>query len=304
MTVRDALREGARILGAGEAGSEGSSTPFLDASLLLSFALGIPRDRLLAAGPEPLADATIARYRAALELRAAGRPVAYILGRKEFYGRDFLVDERVLVPRPDTELLVEAALRAGDALCRGRAPEARGTGCRLRVHEPCVGSGCVILSIALERPAWDVSASDIADGALSVATANAAALIPQDRPGGPCRLFASDLLAVVSGPLDLVVANPPYVQSAETDRLLARGWSEPRCALDGGEDGLALCRRLVPEAFRLLAPGGVLLVEAGEDQASRLRALFAEAGFMAVRSWKDLAGRQRVTEGRKPWTSV
>ncbi|HRY73546.1 MAG TPA: HemK/PrmC family methyltransferase [Spirochaetia bacterium] len=329
MTAGDALREGARILGAArDAEGEGSETPFLDASLLLADILGMDRARLLASGPDELGPEAEARYRAALAERASGRPVAYILGRKEFYGRSFLVDERVLVPRPDTELLVEAALAAGDELAVGRGAVAgaelarggaagraasggRGEGAAaagsgpggLRVHEACVGSGCVAISLCLERPAWEVSASDISKEALAAAARNAAALVPEDRPGGPLRLLESDLLSGVQGPFDIVVANPPYVPTRETDRLLGKGWGEPRLALDGGEDGLDPYRRLVPEAAARLSPGGRLLLEAGEEQAAELRSLLEAAGFEAVRTLEDLAGRPRVTEGRKPWKS-
>lgn len=303
MTARDALREGARILGAArDAEGEGSETPSLDASLLLADILGMDRARLLASGPDELGPEEEGRYRAALAERASGRPVAYILGRKEFYGRSFLVDERVLVPRPDTELLVEAALAAGDALAAGGA--AAGSGPRaLRLHEACVGSGCVAVSLCLERPAWEVSASDISRDALDAAARNAAILIPEDRPGGPLRLLESDLLSGVPGPFDLIVANPPYVPSLEADRLLSKGWGEPRLALDGGEDGLDPYRRLAPEAAARLSPGGFLLLEAGEEQAEELRSLLEAAGFEAVRTLQDLAGRPRVTEGRMPWKS-
>lgn len=308
MTARDALREGARILGAArDAEGEGSETPFLDASLLLADILGMDRARLLASGPDELGPEAEARYRAALAERASGRPVAYILGRKEFYGRSFLVDERVLVPRPDTELLVEAALAAGDALAaglaEGRGAAAEGGPRALRLHEACVGSGCVAVSLCLERPGWEVSASDISKEALAAAARNAAVLVPEDRPGGPLLLLESDLLSGVPGPFDLVVANPPYVPSREADRLLGKGWGEPRLALDGGEDGLDPYRRLVPEAAARLSPGGFLLLEAGEEQAEELRSLLGAAGFEAVRTLEDLAGRPRVTEGRKPWKS-
>jgi release factor glutamine methyltransferase len=292
MTVREALREG-------QAALAGSETPFLDASLLLADALGMDRSELLGSGPEPLGLESESAYRSRVAARARGVPVAYILGRREFWGRSFRVDPRVLIPRPDTETLVEAALASGDAVLRGRAEPGR----RLRVHDLCAGSGCVAVAIAAERPEWEVSASDLSPGALDLARENAEALVDPDRPGGPIAFFESDLLASAPGGLDLIVSNPPYVESAEAERLLGLGWSEPRSALDGGPDGLDLIRRIAPEAASALAPGGALAVEADPSQAEAAAELFRASRFEEVGTVPDLAGRPRVTVGRKSWTS-
>lgn len=347
MTVGEALREGAGILGAAR---EASGTPLLDASLLLAACLGTTRTRLLADQGRELGEAGAAaprgaapavadqapaapgaapspldRYRSLVARRAAGEPVAYLLGVKEFYGREFLVDPRVLIPRPDTELLVEAALAAGDEILAERAAAGgAGSGASLpgagveaaprsaagaplpaeakplRVHEVCVGSGAVAVSLACERPAWRVSASDLSEEALAVARANAAALVDTARPGGPLGLCRADLLEGLEGPFDLVLANPPYVPSLETDALLAKGWGEPRMALDGGADGLDLVRRLVPAAFAVLAPGGRLLLEADPGQAAEIADLLGSAGFDRLTCLEDLAGLARVSGGRKP----
>jgi len=285
MNARDALREGAAAL-------SGSGTPFLDASLLLAAALGIERDRLLAAGGEALPEPALERYRAAVARRASGEPVAYLLGYKEFWGRRFAVDGRVLVPRPDTEILVQAALDSGDALevDLGRPP---------RLHEAFCGSGCVAVSVAADRPAWRVSASDISDAALEMASRNASAILPDARPGGPLALGRGDLLDGAVGSFDIVLANPPYVGSAEVRELAAKGWREPVLALDGGPDGLDACRRFLPEAASRIATGGWLLVEADGDQAVELRELFESCGFDAVETLPDLAGIPRVTRGRR-----
>jgi release factor glutamine methyltransferase len=300
MTRREALLEGARILAAER--RPGTETPSLDASLLLSFALGLSRESLIASYPSPLDGADYASYRALLERRARGESVAYILGRKEFWGRDFFVDPRVLVPRPDTELLVETALDLGDRASRETAREPNGrripASRQIRVHEACTGSGCVAISVAAERPEWEVSASDISGGALEVASRNAASLLPPDRPGGALCLFESDLLQAASGPFDLILANPPYVPSAEASRLAA-DFSEPLLALDGGEDGLEPYRRLVPEAASRLSPGGWLALEADPGQASALRELLSAQGFLEVETLDDLAGLKRVTKGRR-----
>jgi release factor glutamine methyltransferase len=304
MTRRDALREGVGIL-AGH-GQAGSGTPSLDASLLLAFVLGIEKDKLLASGPEPLGEGDHGRFLALIGERAKGRPVAHLVGRKEFWGRDFFVNASVLVPRPDTELLVETALRLGDAL-RNDAVSGEAGGKSIRVHEACTGSGCVALSLALDRPEWSVSASDISEAALEVAARNADKLIAPDLR--PCfRLFAADLFDLPEGiprgagaGYDLLLANPPYVPSEEASRL-AVSWGEPRLALDGGSDGLDLYRRLAPEAAGLLAPGGFLLAEASPEEAAELRRILSGEGFIAVETIADLAGLERVTVGRKPWT--
>lgn len=348
MTVRDALREGAAALqGIRGRALGGSETPFLDASLLLADSLGMDAARLHASGPDEVGEAQLARYRIALASRGRGLPVAYILGYKEFWGRRFSVDARVLIPRPDTETLVEAALKLGDAILRekeekrkantekreedrGRggvdgegdypeslsAPSANGLGdlrvCpsspfSLRVHDVCTGSGCVAVTLAAERPAWRLSASDLSAEALEVASANALALLGAGlgaaRAGGSLGLASGDLLDPAPPELDLITANPPYVSSSETTELLDRGWSEPRMALDGGADGLELVRRLVPESFARLAPGGALLVEADGEEAVEIAELFRASRFTDIQTLCDLGGRPRVTSGRKPWTT-
>jgi release factor glutamine methyltransferase len=303
-----------------------SETPELDASLLLALTLGISREALLASSSVILDDSQRSLFMDFVVRRAAGRPLAYLAGKKEFWGRDFTVDETVLVPRPDTELLVELGLEHGDRLARvlGRPPV---------VHECCAGSGAVAVTLAAERPEWLVSASDISKDALGVARANAERLLPVDRIGGPIRLVVADLLATESdertaslvpsstkirgfhegsfrhlsrlhstrleGPFDLILANPPYVESILA-RELAEAWGEPLLALDGGRDGLDLLRRLLPEAAARLVSGGILLVEADPSQAAALRDLFSSAGFVGVETRPDLAGNARVTLGALP----
>lgn len=287
MTVRDALREGTDAL-------SGTETAFLDASLLLAGALGRDRTGLLASLPEDLGEAPLKLYRSQLKARAGGLPVAYLLGYKEFWGRRFAVDPRVLVPRPDTETLVAAALESGDRHV------ASAPGGRPRVHECCCGSGCVAISVAAERPLWLVSASDLSEAALEVARANAAALL-EAAPGPPMAFLRSDLLGAVPGSFDLILANPPYVPSKEAASLLAQGWEEPLMALDGGEDGLDLVRRLVAEAATSLAPGGELLVEGSGEQAPSIAELFRASRLTGIETLSDLGGQARVTRGRKAW---
>jgi release factor glutamine methyltransferase len=294
MTRRDALLEGTRILADGRQG--GSESPSLDASLLLAAALSIEKDRLLASLSDPIDEVGSGRFRSLLDKRAKGMPVAYILGHKEFWAHDFIVDARVLIPRPDTELLVEEALRSGDAIMKAREG---GISC----HEACTGSGCVALSVAIERPAWRVSASDLSPAALEVAALNARRLLPAARAGGDLPLHVADLFDLPGGQTyDLLLANPPYVESAEAQRL-SEAWGEPLLALDGGPDGLRPYASLARQAARVLAPGGCVLLEADPGQAAAIRALLEGEGLVEVETLPDLAGHARVTRGRKPWTS-
>jgi release factor glutamine methyltransferase len=304
MKVRDALREGARILA--ENGRTGTETPSLDASLLLARALGKTRDGVLASMPDEVGEVEAGLFFRLVAARGEGRPVAYLTGRKEFWGRDFLVSDAVLVPRPDTELLVETALRLGTIVEGSRgALYARNGGAVsrrrvVRFHDSCTGSGCVALSVAADRPGWKVSASDISPAALEVARANARALLPVGRPGGPVGLSLMNLFdGLDADSYDLLAANPPYVGSAEA-RELSGLWGEPLLALDGGKDGLEPYRALLPGARSALARGGWLLLEAGAEQAAELRGLLGAAGFADVESLRDLAGLERVTVGRKP----
>jgi len=280
VNVRAALAEGSGALEGSRPGS-----PFLDAALLLGFAMGLERDRVLAAMPDEVPPDALRAYRASVERRISGEPVAYILGYKEFFGRRFAVDPRVLVPRPDTELLVETALALLPRPDAARRP---------RCHDAFTGSGCVGVTIAAERPDADVSLSDASPGALALASANARALLGRDLDA-----ILGDVLSAARGPLELIVANPPYVTRALTDELLGSGDAEPRMALDGGELGLDLYPAIAAQAFALLARGGALALEIGEEQGPAVAALLEAAGFDGVTVHTDLAGSDRVVSGVK-----
>jgi len=282
VTVRAALAEGTGTLETGRPGS-----PFLDAALLLGFAMYVERDRLLASMPDEVPEPALDSYRAYLSRRASGEPVAYILGYKEFYGRRFRVDSRVLVPRPDTETLVEVAL--------SMLPPPRMAGKHaLRCHDAFTGSGCVGITIAAERPDVDVSVSDASADALDLCRHNAQAVL-----GHALETTLGDVLSAAAGPLDLVVANPPYVTSSLTESLLADGGREPKAALDGGERGIDLYPRIVAQARQLLFEGGSLALEIGDEQGRDVAAMFRASGFSEIAIHDDLAGRNRVVAGVK-----
>jgi len=284
MTVRAALEQGKSLLYYGEV-----ETPVLDATVLLSEALGVSKERLLASLPDALPEEPYRRYRGFLDRRLAGYPVSYIRGRKEFYSLEFLVDERVLVPRPETELLVEEALRLLEA-----GPHGHG----FRVHDACTGCGCVAIALKHTRPELQVSASDLSRDALAVARLNARRLLGEGARA--LRLRRSDLLSRVWRRCYLITANPPYLTDYEVQNMQKVGWPEPAGALRGGPDGTDLLRRLIRQAPRRLRPGGWLLLEAAPPQMPGLRAAMAAAGIRDVDVTADLAGRERVIRGRWP----
>lgn len=259
---------------------KGVDAPRLTAELLLASALGCDRVRLYLDFDKPLGEPELARYRALVKRRAEGEPTAYLVGAREFWGRRFQVDARVLVPRPETELLVEAALAA--------LPEA---GAALDLG---TGSGAVAVSLALGRPGARVTAVDLSAEALEVARANAAAL------GAAVELLAGDLFAPLpaGARFDVIASNPPYVPTGELAGLQREVRREPRLALDGGPDGLAVLRRIVAEAPRWLSPGGALLLEMHESHLEALPALCLAAGFAAAEARRDLAGLPRLTVAR------
>lgn len=249
--------------------------PRPDADALLGRALEVDR-AVLHAFPERLVSAERARRLDAwIDRRAGGEPVAYIVGRREFWGLELEVNPHVLIPRPDTETLVEAALgmiEDGD-----------------RVLDLGTGSGAVALAIKSERPRADVAASDIDPRCLALARRNAEAL------GLELRLLEADGLDGAGGGYDAIVANPPYVEPG--DPHLDRGdlRFEPRRALVGGVRAI---ERIVRGAPGCLAPGGALVLEHGFDQGEAVRSMFEAAGFAGIRRLRDLGGNDRVTSGR------
>lgn len=253
----------------------------LDAQLLLLHALGRSegdRGWLLAHDTDSVAAANEAMFLANCERRAAGEPLAYIVGHKEFHGVDLRVDRRVLVPRPDTETLVEWAIE----LLRPRGLP--------RVIDLGTGSGAIALALKMSLPDGRVEGADVDPGALAVARSNAARL------GLAVDFRQNSWLDGALGRYDLIVSNPPYI--AAGDRHLPALRHEPQQALVSGVDGLDAIRRIVSQAPAYLAQGGWLLLEHGWDQAPAVRSLLQGAGFGYVASRRDLAGIERCTGGK------
>lgn len=262
------------------AGELPGDAPRREGEILLGHCLGRSRTWLYAWPDAEVSEEQAAKYGQLLAQRRGGAPVAYLTGRREFWSLDLEVSAQTLIPRPETETLVEWAL----ALPLPDAAEVLDLG---------TGSGAIALALASERPRWRVWAVDASDGALQVARANAARLGLQR-----VTFLASDWYAALDGGrFDLLVSNPPYIDP--DDPHLARGdlRFEPRAALVAPGSGLADLARLVTGAPRHLRPGGWLLLEHGWEQAPPVRALLSESGFVSVETRRDLAGRERVSGG-------
>jgi release factor glutamine methyltransferase len=253
----------------------------LENRILLCEATGLTRVQLITQGDRPLTADEAARLDDLVARRLRGEPIAYIVGRREFFGLDFQVGPAVLIPRPDTELIVELSLE--------RLPQNAP-----RLLDMGTGSGAIAVAVAHTRPDADVTALDVSPDALAVAQANATA------NGARVRFLESswfDALAAAEV-FDVIASNPPYI--AAGDEHLAQGdlRFEPVGALTDHADGLSALRIIIAGGPRHLAPGGWLLLEHGYDQAAAVRALLVDAGFTDVQSWQDLAGIERVSGGR------
>lgn len=281
MTVAQALREAASALTAS------SDTPRLDAELLMAEALGVSRSDLLLRHMQAPAPAG---YAALVERRLRHEPVAYILGRQEFFGLEFRVSPAVLIPRGDSEVLVEAALAALNAGGRRKAA---------RVLDCGTGSGALLLAVLHALPDARGLGIDRCEQALAIANDNARRLGLADR----ARMIAADWdrpgwTEVLDGPFDLILANPPYVETGAALAPSVRA-HEPHGALFAGREGLDAYRVLIPQLPALLTPGGTALIEIGAAQAGAVSALAGGAGF-AVRLHRDLGDRPRALELSRP----
>lgn len=263
--------------------------PASEARLLMGYALRRPAAWLIAHGDAILDEASLLSFASLAARRAGGEPVAYLIGYREFFGREFAVSPAVLIPRPETELLIELALRTG-AATPGVGPAANSPA---RILDLGTGSGCIAITLALEMKGADVTATDASSAAMAVARHNA------ERYGATLRLLQSDWFAALSGQsFDVIVANPPYI--AATDPHLAAGdlRHEPRAALSSGADGLDALRQIIVAAPAHLLRNGQLWLEHGYDQAAAVHGLLAAAGFGAIEQHRDLAGIVRVSGGR------
>ncbi len=279
----------AALLDAAKQGLQGTvEEPLREAQALVCAVTGLPRAALFAHADDSLDEATWQRCEQALRRRRAGEPLAYIVGRRGFWTLELEITPAVLVPRPESELLVERALQHGAALAHGSGA--------CRVLDLGTGSGAIALAIASERPTWQVTGVDVSAAALSVARGNA------QRLGlTRVRLLKGSWFEPVGGErFELVVANPPYVAAGDAALNHPALRHEPYLALTPGPNALAALRAIALQAPAHLATGGWLLLEHGADQGTAVRALLEARGYAHVGSHRDLAGHERVTEGRWP----
>ncbi len=257
-----------------------------EARLLAAQALGVKLETVVGDDARELTGDEMQRLEALAARRVRREPMAQILGRREFFGRNFRVTADVLTPRPDSETLIEAVL--------AQAPDRSAP---LQLLELGVGSGCLLLTLMAELPNANGLGIDISPAALAVTKANANALGLAER----CDLIEGDWSGAVTGSYDIVVSNPPYIPSADISVLEPEvSRYEPRMALDGGADGLTFYRRLTKDIDRLLVSGGLLALEVGIGQAGDVAALLGSAGLQQIECRQDLAGIERCVLGKKP----
>jgi release factor glutamine methyltransferase len=250
-----------------------------EARSLLACALQVAREALIARPEQPVAADAARRFTELRERRRRGEPIAYLLGEREFFGRRFRVDHKVLIPRPETECLVEAAMQALEPLTDAR------------VVDLGTGSGCIAITLALERADARVCGTDNSEAALEVARGNAAELSAR------VEFLHGSWYAPLAGRFDLIVSNPPYVAAGDP-HLVDLGF-EPAGALTDGSDGLSCLRTIIEQASAHLAENGTLLVEHGFEQGAAVRAMMQASGLRSIVTRNDLAGLPRICGGRR-----
>lgn len=291
-TYRQLLTEGETYLK--EAGIEEAAN---DAWLLLSHAACLDRTGFFLRGTNEASLQEITAYRELLKKRHARIPLQHILGEQGFMGFSFRCDSRALIPRADTEILVQDALTILKEMRNLPQKTDERPDC-VRVLDLCCGSGCIGISLSLLFQQAEVVCSDLSKEALALAGENAAHL------GARVKLVQSDLFEQIDGSFGMIVSNPPYIPRGGIDLLQEEvALYDPRMALDGGEDGLDFYRLIAQESPRRLLRGGWLVMEIGHDQAAAVRALLLQAGFEQIRVRQDLSGLDRVVAGRLPETS-
>ncbi len=259
---------------------QNSDSPALDAELLLCHVLGKPRSFLFTWPEQEVAELLAAQFQQLLARRVGGEPVAYLLGRREFYGHEFLVSADTLIPRPDTELLVDVALE--------KLPAAQ----PLRIADLGTGTGAIAISLGLARPAWQLLAVDYIVAVLDLVERNVRRLRAVN-----VTPLQSSWYSRLQGPFDAIVSNPPYIRVDDVHLKRGDVRFEPRSALVSGDDGLDDIRLIVAGAPARLRAGGLLAIEHGHDQGGAVRELFRRTGFQSVETRRDYGDNERVTFG-------
>jgi release factor glutamine methyltransferase len=279
MTVRESLQYGYTVLKL-----SGIETPFLDAALLLGESLSLSKEQLFSAYPDLMSKEDFLKFDNLIEQRLGGFPVSYIRKRKEFYSLEFYVDKRVLVPRPDTEIVIDTVKE----IIRDKPKVTH-------IHDLCSGSGAIAITLHTLFPHLEISASDISTQAREVFTYNCIRLLGRLLP-----FTISNLFQDLEDSYDLIVSNPPYLSVKEMANLKKLGWPEPVIALEGGgEDGTALIEQILSESVDRLDTHGYLVLEAAPHQMDKIKKLMETYGFIDINVRNDLADRERVIWGRK-----
>lgn len=280
MTVSDLFKEGAEKL-------KNIPSKRLEASVLLSYVLKKNKVELYRSMLNQIDSSLVLEYRNLLARRKSGEPLCYITGKRDFFGLEFAVNQNTLIPRQETEILVEEAICFIKEI-RQQSP---------KVLEIGIGSGAVSIALAYHCPTIFMDAVDISNKALCVASANIEKYSLQNR----IHLWEGDLFAPLDNRMkyDLIISNPPYIPTDEINRLSEEVRSEPKLALDGGQDGLLVLKRIIQESTQYLNPGGCLMLEIGTCQEKKVTQIFYEHGYRKVFQKKDLAGIPRIVGGTK-----
>ncbi len=279
-TIREVLEEGASLL---QDSARVSETPFLDALILLTYVLGISKEKLLASYPDKISRTHYESYFDLLNKRSKNYPVSYLIKKKEFFGLPFYVDENVLVPRPDSETLVETAVKILEDF-----PQMK------NILDLCTGSGALAIALKHTIPHLNVICSDISGAAVEICRKNSTSIL-----GKELEVIESNLFDKIEGSFDIIITNPPYLTDEETDRMMRTGWPEPGMALKGGKEGLDFIREIIGKASDFLEKDGYLLIESSIDQTEVIRNLMDSADYYNTGIIKDLSGRNRVTVGQR-----
>ena len=279
-TIREVLTEGTSFLKESITASE---TPFLDAMILLSYILDISKEVLLASYPEKITTFDENAFYDILKKRVSNQPVSYLIKKKEFYGLQFYVDKNVLVPRPDSETLIELAISILE-----KYPSQRD------VLDLCTGSGALAIALKHTLPSVNIQCSELSSKAIKVCKKNCRTIL-----GKELKVITSDLFDKIEGMFDMIITNPPYLTDLETESMMKNGWPEPEMALRGGTDGLDFIRKIITSAPDYMEKNAYLLIESSIDQTEAIKLLLESGKFYNTRIVKDLSGRNRVTSGQR-----
>jgi len=285
MKIKEALMQASY-----EISKKWADTPLLDAQVMLQKAASMTKEKLIASYNCAINEAILENFNMMVEKRVSGFPVAYITGEKEFFGRSFFVNENTLIPRRDTEILVEAALESSEKIIKekGLMP--------VKILDLCTGSGCIAITLKSELgEKADVEASDISAEAERVFYKNCENIL-----GKKLYFYKSDLFNSIINSYHIIVSNPPYLKNSEVNEMISNNWPEPEISLRGGNDGLDFVRKIIEASAKYLEKGGLLCMEADPSQMETIQELFRKNDFNSILIKKDMAQRERVISGYYP----